>query len=130
MTIQFDVIGTEILDFAVADEEGNVRPSEISVAVTVEVKGSRYCLDFQTTTTHDYGAYSSKLESYDENDDHCSLEKVVGDDDAFADLLEAIKSEANPESEWRDYVSENYSVSDDDFGGMDANSEVNQAKVK
>jgi hypothetical protein len=124
------VLNTEIFDNAVKNEEGEIQPSGVSVGVTILFDDVTYTLDFQTTSTGDYGAYSSTLESYDGNSDHHALEKKVEDEDEFLNLLAEIKIQAEPETVWSDYMNEKYSLSSESFDGMDGNSEVNKATVK
>ena len=128
--MNFSVLETEILDNTFADEEGNIQPAEISVSVTVMVLEKKYTLDFQTTTTHDYGAYSSTLESYAGNSDHSDLSGLFDDEDAFIEFLAEVKKAAAAESIWNDYANDTYNLNSDHFGGLDANSEINQAVKK
>jgi hypothetical protein len=124
------ILETEIFDNAMPDENGCIQPSEISVGVTIEHNGERYTLDFQTTTTHDYGAFSSILESYEGNSDHSNLSDTFEDEEQFNEFLREIKMQANPEQVWKSYVDDNYDCDLGNFGGMDANSEINKATKK
>jgi hypothetical protein len=123
------IYSTEIIDNCVADEHGYYQPSEISITVNFEVADVNYILDFQTTTTHDYGAYSSKLSAYDGNDDYDLLIENLGEDNAQK-VLQTVLEKSNAQFIRNEYVSENYTVSDEAPNGIDANSETNKAVKK
>lgn len=123
----FKFIETEIFDNTIQDQDGKIQPSEISVGVHLEIDNKKYCLDFQTTTTRDYGAYSARLASYNENSDHEALSEIYGDD--FDEFLIAVEEEAKPQQTWQQYVNENYELDENHFNGLDANSNVNSALV-
>lgn len=127
---EFKVISTEIYDNANKREDGTIQPSEISVGVTVEVKDKTYFLDYQTTSTHDYGAYSSNLASYDGSGDHIELAESIDDEEKMDKLLEQIGEKAGVNKLWQEYMDSNYNIDADHYGGMDANSEVNSATLK
>lgn len=127
---EFKITDTEVIDNTVADHDGNIQPSEISILVEIEINGKPFCLDFQTTNTMDYGAYSSDLWPYDGTDDYSDLEDLFDDDNEFADFIENVKTKSNAQAQWHEYVSENFNVRDEHFSGMDANSETNKAIKK
>lgn len=129
--MEFKIINTDVVDNAVADHDGNYQPSEISVLVEIEIDRKVYYLDFQTTSTHDYGAYSSDLAPYEGTDSYDALADMFDggtDDDQFHGLIAAIKKAADVQQKWTDYITETYIVDDDYFGGMDANSEINRMR--
>ena len=130
-----EILNTEIIDNAhpqIDESTGNefYQPSEISILVEIELDGKNYHLDFQSTTTCDYGAYSSSLAAYDGTDDYDALFDVIDDEVKFNELLAQVKNESNAQKQRDEYVNENYEVDTDYFGGMDANSEVNRAVKK
>ncbi|MEY8200099.1 MAG: hypothetical protein RPS47_12715 [Colwellia sp.] len=120
----------ELIDDCVyQDEDGKYQPSEISVEVGFECAGEDYSISFQTTSTHDAGAYSSILAAYDGNGDYELLYKELGEENASL-VLNSVLKESNAQYIRNQYVDDNYIVSKDNFGGMDANSEVNKAVKK
>ncbi len=131
--MEYKIKSAEIIDNAsYQDEDGNYQPSEISVLVEIEVAGNLYSMDFQTTGTHDYGAYSSDLWPYDGTEDYESLYALFGDDREaeFKGFIETIKTESKCQQIWQNYVNGRYLLSSDHFDGMDANSEVNKMRLK
>ena len=123
----FKIINTEICDNAVKDENDNYPISGISVAVTAEIDKKEYCLEFQTSSTMDYGAISSDLEINDD-DTFDELKDLFDDDDDFFGLIDAIKDKSQAQKVWREYIEKNYTVDEGHFEGMDANSEINRMK--
>jgi hypothetical protein len=132
------ILNTEIIDNAVEQErqiseteyEKYIQPSEISVLVKLEHDGKTYFLDYQSTATSDYGAYSSHLKAYGGADDYDKLMCQFDDEEDFYSFLYEVKKESNAQQIRDDYVEENYQVDDGDYGGMDANSEINKAVKK
>lgn len=129
LSLDVDITDVEIIDNCNEDEEGNIQPSEISALVGFTFVGEAYSIDFKTTTTSDYGAYSSKLAAYDGSDDYDRFVEAVGDDMA-QEILSVVLKESDAQEIRNKYVSENYSVSDESYGGMDGNSETNKATRK
>jgi hypothetical protein len=124
------VHSTEVIDNCeYEDEDGNYQPSEISVLIGFDVAGESYNIDFQTTTTHDVGAYSSRLAAYDGDDNYSLIVEALGEHNA-RQVLKAVVEKTNAESMRAEYVSNNYTVSTEEFGGIDANSEINKATKK
>lgn len=126
----FKIIDTEIIDNTVEDKDGDIQPSEISVSINIEIDGENYYLDYQTTTTFDYGAYSSELAPYDGTDDYETLKNLFDEEDDFYKLVSDIADAANVQTLWKEYVCEKYDVDENHFNGMDANSEINLASKK
>ena len=123
------VISTEIIDHEIRDEHDIYRPSGVSVLVEVQVNGRVFFLDYQTTTTFDYGAIFSRLAPYD-NGDYDNLRGIVNDDAKFFELIDNIKKDSRAQELWEAYIAENYNKNDDHFGGMDANSEFDEMTKK
>lgn len=125
------IIGTEIFDNAsFQNEDGMFQISEVSVGVDFDLDGTTYSLDYQTSITHDAGAFSSLLRSYDEGTSHQDLAKLIDDDAAFGSLLELIAKKADVQKIWEDYINETYVKNEDHFGGIDGNSEHMWAKKR
>ena len=128
--VNLEIISTEIIDNAVNDGYGNFKISEVSILVELRYLDNIYHLDFQTTTTNDYGAYSSSLAPYDGTDSFDDLKNCFDDEDDFYSFVDIIKSESKVQKKWKNYVDEKYNVNDDHFNGMDGNSEINEATLK
>jgi len=119
------IVNTEIIDNAThVSETGKQQPSEISVLVEIKYDDNDYFLDFQTTTTADYGAFSSSLSPYEGTDSYDDLKEVCGDD--FDSVIDAVEEKSECKKMWSEYVDENYKRNTGHFGGMDGNSEVNE----
>ena len=125
-----EILETEIVDNAVYTnpETGTRQPSEISVLVKIEYKCKNYYIDFQTTTTNDYGAFSSSLSPYDGTDSYDELQDACGCD--FDSIIDKIYDESNCQKIWSEYVDKNYTRNLGHYGGMDANSEINEMTAK
>ncbi len=128
--MKFEIIEKEVFDNSTKDEFGFYNVAGISVGVRINVEGTEFFIDFQTSETQDYGAISSDLAPNSANDDYDALEKIIGDDNAFHELVEGVKQAANVQHLWASYINERYIVDDGHFGGMDANSEVNRMVLR
>jgi len=127
------VLGTEILDHTEEheDDEGlYVQPSEVSVLVEFEYNERIYKLDFQTTNTSDYGAYSSRLYPYDGTTDYDDFAELFDwDGEALELIFEKLRSDG-VQKIYNEYIAENYILSHDCFNGMHGDSLVNRAMRK
>ena len=124
---EFKILETEVVDQAYPDENDNYPVSGVSVLVKIEIEDDIFYLDFQTSTTMDYGAISSKLRPYDGTTDYDKLADKFEDDilnPEFQDLLDRIEKESRAQELWDEYISENYERDESHYGGMDANSEM------
>jgi hypothetical protein len=126
--MKFKIKNTEIIDNSCKNQEtGLYQPSEISILVELEMDEKGFYLDFQTTNTQDYGAFSSSLAAYDGTDayleleDHCSENEID-----FDELLKKVKKESSAQNLWIEYINENYVKNENHYGGSDANSEINE----
>ena len=127
----FKVKNTDIFDFNdyVEDQEDNAWLSYISVCVDVEIDNLDVRLVYQTTGTRDYGAISTSLRAYQDSG-YEDLEDLVDDEDELEELLNSIAEEAQVQKIYDDYVEEYYIRDDNHFGGLDANSEINECVKK
>lgn len=122
---------TELLDNTTEFDNGKVFLSAISVYVEVEIDNKIFKLEFQTTEAQDYGAISTDLKSSAEvSQDHSDLIDYIDDYDEHEALFDAIKDESAAQEKWDSYVNENFIRNDEYFGGVDANSEINEATRK
>ena len=121
----FKVKNTEIVDCngEVDGQEGNARLSHISVLVEVEIDNIEVYLDYQTTQTHDYGALSTSLSSYQDSG-YEEMKELVNDEDELDELLNSIAEEAQVQKIYDDYVEEHYIRDESHFGSLDANIEI------
>ena len=126
MKTGFKILCTGIADNCQPDNKGSYQPSEVSVVVKLTDKKQQYYLDYQTTTTSDYGAYSSTLRAYDGAVSYAELEEIVGDEDALQTLIVQIAEAADVQGKWDRYMDSTYQRDTNHFG-MDANSEINSA---
>ena len=121
---------------AYQDPEDETFPvSSVQVSVTVEIELPEYNvtfdLCFQTSTTYDYGAINTALDldmTCDANSDFydfCSAHEID-----FEKIVKSIKEKSHAQKLWDEYIEQNYEPSDEYFGGMDANSEVNKMRKK
>lgn len=142
------IIKTEIIDNEESDHNGDYNIAGISVLVTLEYNNKNYTLDYQTSTTHDYGAMSSDLGAYDDDADYPALfddfnssrntEDIHSDNyyheaekwEDFSDFLNEIKELADVNEIWTNYVEENYIRENPAGNFFDANSEFVHAKSK
>lgn len=128
--LQLRIIETEIIDNT-TEINGKYQIAEVSVLVKIRFLKKDFYLDFQTSNTSDYGAFSSDLAAYDGTDDYSNLQDFVEETDFLTDLfqeiLDTVKEKADANKKWDEYVNENYKRNSDHFGGMDANSEINEA---
>lgn len=130
MTKQLNIKDVQITDDAHADiKTGLFSPASISVFVEIEYKNECYYLDFQSSMTHDYGAYSPTLAAYDGSDDYDRLQVNVANENRFINLLNRIKLESNAQLIYDEYMKLTYVVNDDYFSGLDANSCINSARA-
>mgnify|MGYP000391390544 CR=1 FL=1 len=130
-----NILSTEIIDNTITEEKQisdhePVMPSSISVLVEVAYKEKNYFLEFQSTTTSDYNAYSSTLSAYDESAGWSSLRDKFDNEDDFHHFLEEVKQESDAQNIRDEYVENNFNVDDGDFDGVDASSEINRATRK
>ena len=127
----FKVKNTEIVDYngEVDGQEGNAQLSYISVLVEVAIDNIEVYLDYQTTQTHDYGAISTSLSAYQDSG-YEELKELVNDEDELDELLDSIAQEAKVQKIYDDYVEEHYIRDESHFGGLDANSEINECVKK
>jgi hypothetical protein len=123
------ISSTAIIDNCNEDEEGNFQPSQISVNVNFEVAEKKYSLEFQTTTTHDFGAYSNKLAAYDVDESYDLIVEAFGEAGAMR-VIDVVMEKSNAKTIRDDYVSNHYQVQDEAFNGIDANSQINKAIQK
>ena len=131
--MEFKIIETELFDHCIKNEEGDFLTSGVSVLVTIEIAGKNYVLDFQTSTTQDYGAISTTLYPYDMTDEYDEIAAMFDNgsqDDGFFELLDNIKSKSDAQKKWNEYIDENYIRNDEHFGGMDAKSERDDMKSR
>ena len=125
----FHINSVKIIDNCHEDEHGNFQLSQISALIAFEYNDDTFAIDFQTTTTYDYD-YSSKLAAYDESDDYNRLAEIVGDDDLLDELLSNV-CKFSPAATLREqHIKDSYTITDEEFHGMDANSEANKATKK
>jgi len=122
------ILKTEVIDNTVQDENGLVQPSDISVLVEFEYATKVYELDFQTTSTHDYGAYSSRLAAYDGTGDYERLDTDAGN--LIDPVLDLVLEKSKAQEIWQNYINKNYDVNEDHFGGIDGRSKINEAARK
>ncbi len=127
-----EIKNVEIVDNAVKDPlTGLFQPSEISVLVEFEISDNHFYLDYKTTTTLDYGAYSSNLWPYDGSDSYTDFEEFCRKNGLeLSEIILEIKREADVQYHWKYHIDEKYVVNDDHYGGMDANSEINEMKER
>jgi hypothetical protein len=136
----FKIIDTDIIDnsnesqiinLETGEKTGDYPISSVSIAVTVEIDGEKYWLEFQTSGTFDYGAISSNLEINNIDTGYDKLSELFDDDDdGFRGLIDDIKKKSKAQQLWNEYINENYIIDGEYFGGMDANSEVNRMRKK
>jgi len=131
-TMKFKIINTEICDNAYKNEHDIFPVSGISVRVDIKIKNKEYGLDFQTSGSLDYGAISSDLRAYDGHDDYDKLADLFNDPgcDQFLKLLDEIEKEAGVQKKWTEYINKKYIVNGGYYGGMDANSEIDEMVLR
>ncbi len=125
------IVETEVIDNTHRDENGEYCKSGVSVLVKVEFGGKELYLDFQTTTTQDYGAINSSLWPYDGTEDYDSFIEVCEKTDVDeTEMIQKIKEESMAQELWQDFIDEKFITNDDHFGGMDANSEYDKMTLR
>lgn len=134
-----NIKNVEVQDLAAMDlayqdpEDGTLPISSVQVLVEIELPeyNATFDLCFQTSTTHDYGAINTALDLdliCDANSDFydfCSAHEID-----FEKIVKSIKEKSQAQKLWNEYIEQNYEPSDEYFGGMDANSEVNKMRKK
>ena len=131
--MKVEIIDTEIMDHKCGpDEDDNYCVSGVSVYVKFKIDDQEYGLDYQTSTTFDYGAISSSIRAYDGTDDYDQLREKFDDDqdDDFFSLLDEIKTKSNAQKVWNEYIGENYIRNVEHYGGVDADSEIDRMSKK
>ena len=129
--MELKITSTEIADNTNLNAEtGQYDVSGVSVLVEFTLDNESFTLDFQTSTTSDYGAINSYLLAYDGTDDWDRLEDMIDDDVCFYNWLTEIKIKSDAQAIWNEYIDENYTRNIDHFGGMDANSCFNEMSKK
>ena len=130
---KIELVENEIVDCASQDlETGKYQPSEIMISLNVKVDNDLFYIQYQTGTTYDYGAINTTLEAYHDGDDSdLNLFKAVGfdlgyDNDNFHNFFIDLAEKMGVQECWDKYVKENYECNEDHFGGMDANSSINE----
>jgi len=131
--MKFQIIDTKIIDlneeYDYADDECSL--SAISIEVEFKLNDELFTLQYQTSTTLDYGAVSSILEVVDNNYEYDAfLDWFDSEINDFCLVIKELRKKVQPT--WNKYVDDNYirgrSFYDGNF--MDANSEEDTIKRK
>lgn len=128
-----EILETEIVDHNIInDMDDDCLKSSISVMVKVQLlTGDIVYIDYQTSTTQDCGAVSSRLKAYTDTDDYEMLKKFCEKEQiGIEHFLEIIKKQSHAQSTWNDYINEYYITDDRHYNGMDANSERDNIKKR
>ena len=115
--MNINTLDTEILDNTTEQhtQEGykQVQPSEVSVLVEFELSGEakKYSIEFQTSETSDYGAFSDILCAFHDSE----LERLFNEygEDEAEKIIEEVKEISGVQEEWRNYVNEHFILADD-----------------
>lgn len=89
--------------------------SNVSVIVYVLLDNEEHSLEYQTTTTSDCGAISTRLDCRDESVSFRDL-------DNWQAIANKIKKIAKVQDEWQIHIKANYIQDDSYYGGMDGRS--------
>lgn len=133
----FDIVkqSIEVVDFNDEETEKNMEidPAKGLIEVIFDVvlkDGKKLSLSFQTSTTYD-NAVSSILSLNSTTDDFDSLMSYCEDNHLDDELVnDFLKKITNAQKLYDDYVDENYITNQENFGGLDANSEFDELKRK